>query len=214
MKLTPFSADDDVASTSSTISVERAAKLPRRLSASASRKFQEKHVRFDERSNIVHKVPLVIKEDAWYTTPELKKLKLACVSDIKEILQSESDNTDEQCYVPCMTEMFKACCAVESEDDREELSPEHEVVFNDWVQGMIECIGIERALNRYIAKDKVRRRAKLLRKVENYQMICLAQGRRPDPQAIGDICRAISRPSRFFARRLATAHSCSKPGCC
>lgn len=204
-----FAVSDDVKTTTTTSSNDHR---------------RRRGVRFDLTHNAYYANTQRTKEDVagtWFSVAELQDCKAHTAALAREIHRADRDRQEETrkkdddvkpAYGRVMTEVYDACCrrslpqhgTVEEEQDddhRSVLTSDERRPLLRWMRIGTGRHGLERAAVREIAVDRRHRRRAIVDTVLDVQE-CLG---RYDDEAFRRRSRAISRPSRRFAREVAMA---------
>jgi len=160
----------------------------------------------------------VCQDDLWYDSNDYRYFKTQFVTQAKKV--ARFSRTSHQCeHGNLFLKMFHACCEddktstkaptfsqalVPSEflQDSDESSSQDGSEHGD-DESQVFTLGLERMAARQIAKDKPKRRHRLLRAILKLQSKHTSVCDQVNEEALRSVCERISRPSRLFAQHLA-----------
>mmetsp|Transcript_7293 Transcript_7293/g.15195 ORF Transcript_7293/g.15195 Transcript_7293/m.15195 type:complete len:237 (-) Transcript_7293:109-819(-) len=226
MKLSPLSPmiqntnmdyeplSDDENSTSSTVMVSPVKKS--RKHATSVKSTTRKSVSFNHYANQQIESTLVLESrdiaELWWSHADLRSFREDKHYALKEIHHfdqaQEHAARHRQTFLSVMHRVFEACCEVRSECDRDCVTQNDLQRFQLYIHSMDYRHGLERSTSDMLSNDKMGRRHYL-----NETVLQLQREWRHHLTAdilaefLRDASQNISRPSRLFARRLATAHA-------
>ena len=154
-------------------------------------------------------------QDLWYSQAHLKILKKQVTRFVKDIVQIEQGQEDTLTFRKVVQDMYDACLAAPDcdGDDRDDFV----TVANDQAQVLLQTLsqwmsiatdrwGLERPSVRQVHFDRsCRRKAMLYQVLEVQSMVQHLNDTGVKADCVAKAAKAISRPSRLFARVLAQA---------
>jgi hypothetical protein len=203
--------DQDEASMSSTVTVDRSTSLDVKASSIIAQKqptTARKQVRFCLAKNESNFNLVQFKEETketWYEAADYRLFKNCAFHMAKEITKAEEKNRAPYSYSRVMTNTYLQCCKADS-DFANVLTPDEAKHLTRWAEVATSRLGLEKWSIHPIGTDKNYRRSILL------DLIMDAQDRPYEHDSeraayIADSCQRVSRPLRLFARTLAEAQA-------
>jgi hypothetical protein len=209
--------DHDDSSVSSTLTVERLngtkplqSSLGLENTINATKK-AKKSVQFNLSQNMSIVVDSLESEDnfqRWLSAKDYREFKSNAQDASNQIIRIEARNRAPYSYQRVMEHAFTACMLATRDID-EVLPPSEFIHLQRWLEVATSRCGLEKWSIRKVSRDKSSRRRELNKTVQNIQF-----SRRSANGTIWDhdsteflriSCENISRPSRLYARTLATA---------
>jgi hypothetical protein len=211
MLLQPFKGpkicEQDDASTSSTLTVERLNSKQQQQQAPAPTR-PSRSVRFCLSKNESFSNEIICKEDLkemWYAPADYKHFRVATMYVAKEITKAEARNKAPFSYERVMTHTYLQCCRATSDDAIVLTALDFKHLVR-WAEVATTRLGLEKWSIRSVGHDRSFRRALMvdlvLESQNNYQDDFVAMD-----DYVGDSLARISRPMRLFSRTLAEAQA-------
>jgi hypothetical protein len=203
-----MSCEQDDASTSSTMTVERQASAKQEESNTVDMDTR-RSVRFCMAKNESFSNNGMCKEDLselWYDNTEYTHFRKSAMYTAKEIVKVEARNKAPFSYERVMSRTYLACCKATSEQGNVLTEDEFKHLVR-WAEVATNRLGLEKWSIRSVGHDRSFRRS-LIKDMayeaqKNYQddnMMSL-------DYYLAESCASISRPMRLYARTLAEAQA-------
>jgi hypothetical protein len=203
--------EQDDASTSSTLTVEKASCAKQEVStsdndaASSSRR----SVSFCLEKNESFSNDIVCREDLfelWYDSVEYKHFRSSTMYVSKEITKAESKNKAPFSYERVMSNTYLACSKAMSDQGNVLTADEFKHLVR-WTEVATSRLGLEKWCIRSVGNDRSFRRSLML------DMVVEAQNNHRNDEFVtledylATSCATVSRPMRLFSRTLAEAQA-------
>jgi hypothetical protein len=204
------SYEQDDASTSSTMTVERRSSIKQEESTNdgAATSGSRRSVHFCMAKNEAFSNNTMCKEDLkelWYKNSEFKHFRKFTMYVAKEITKAESFSKSPLSYERVMTHTYRACCKATSEHVNVLTADEFKHLVH-WAEVATSRLGLEKWSIRSVGHDRAFRRSLMtdmvLEAQNNYQDDFVSKD-----NYVASSCANISRPMRLFARTLAEAQA-------
>jgi hypothetical protein len=201
------SCEQDDASTSSTMTVERQASTKQEESNTDDNS-TKRSVRFCMAKNESYSNNGMCKEDLselWYDNTEYKHFRNSAMYTAKEIVKVEARNKAPFSYERVMSHAYLACCKATSDEGNVLTEDEFKHLVR-WAEVATNRLGLEKWSIRSVGHDRSFRRSLIKDMVYEAQNNYQADNISLD-YYISEASANISRPMRLYARTLAEAQA-------
>lgn len=203
----PFNNEQDDASVSSTLTVERydsKQQLHSSVSHAGGHRQPKKSVTFDMMKNVEYELNSVPSNDfnsSWYSPRDYKEFKAQAKDAANQIVHIEAKNRAPFSYQRVMENTFNSCLQAKNDSD-EILAASDFVHLLRWIEVASSRCGLEKWSLGSISRDRSTRRKEITATVLSIQKNdCGSES----DEFIRLSCENISRPSRLYAHIMAQA---------
>ena len=171
-----------------------------------------KHVAFDETRNVEHTNLQWTAEDckqSWYNAADHHAMKQSAYTLAKQIWSKERKITCSESYHNVLLRVYDFCCDAAPEMEDCVLPGQDKALLTKLIGKSCSRTGLERLCIREISHDKRFRRTQIVAAVLTLQASSRAGSTKSRVELTRLSSETVSRPSRMFARHLATALAAS-----
>ena len=160
-------------------------------------------------------------DELWYTEQEMINMKQEALEVAKQVVRRNNQGNQEDHHHhgwewhKALNRAYRAFCRAETVDDLHhvmaQVTEQRDLLSES--PDAIQVLGLEKWLVKSFAKDRIRRRSIMMQEIlycQFHALACASDNVPMDDEAIGEVCRDISRSSRMFAfhvgRMLAMQH--------